>query len=43
MTKTSLMPKSLGSNGINFESLIAKIVDLSYLNEAFYLQFYYKK
>ena len=29
LTKTSLMPKSLGSNGINFESLIAKIVDLS--------------
>ena len=29
LTKTSLMPKSLGSIGINFESLIAKIVDLS--------------
>ena len=29
MTKTSLLPKSLASAGISFESLIAKIVELS--------------
>ena len=29
MTATSLLPKSLASAGISFESLIAKIVELS--------------